>query len=268
MVAIKLDNILAINAQHGRSGGDEALRAVAFVLESYRSAGPRDSHLAFKLSGPVFGYYVPACGAPQARSLAEEIRDRVTNSELYIGKLSVSLGVVNFYEFFLAEGSREEIAQLIEQTAFHRLGIAERTGGNTICDTSDVTEAAVSARPAVLIVDPQPPSVELLVHALKAADFTVKTSTDGEQAISVIQSSPPSAILCEAMTPRLDGFAIRDRMRANALWNAIPFILVSHKKTEDFIRKAVEGKILHFLKKPLSVTEVVGLVTNLTRNRT
>lgn len=57
-------------------------------------------------------------------------------------------------------------------------------------------------------------------------------------------------------------------MRANALWNAIPFILVSHKKTEDFIRKAVEGKILHFLKKPLSVTEVVGLVTNLTRNRT
>lgn len=88
MVAIKLDNILAINAQHGRSGGDEALRAVAFVLESYRSAGPRDSHLAFKLSGPVFGYYVPACSAPQARSLAEEIRDRVTNSELYIGKLS------------------------------------------------------------------------------------------------------------------------------------------------------------------------------------
>ena len=267
LVAIRLDNILAINAQHGRSGGDEALRAVAYILENSRSSPGKESHLVFKLSGPVFGYYIPACSAPEGRAIAEEIRDRVTNSDLYIGRLTVSLGVVNLYEFFTEEGTREEIALRIEQTAFHRLTTAERAGGNTVCDSSDITEDAISARPVVLIVDPEPQSMELLIRALEAAELTVKTCADGESAVSFIQASPPGAIICEAMTPQLNGFTVRDRMRANALWNAIPFILVSHKKTEEFIRKAVEGKILHFLKKPLSVAEVVGLVTNLTRNK-
>jgi diguanylate cyclase (GGDEF)-like protein len=268
LIVIKLDNILAINAQHGRSGGDEALRAIAYILENSRSSAGRESHLVFKLSGPVFWYYIPQCSAPEARAVAEEIRDKVTNSELYISRLSVSLGVVNFYEFFLEEGTREEIAVRLEQTAFLRLSIAGRTGGNTICDKSDITADAISARPVVLIVEPEPQSMELLVSVLEAAEFTVKTCSDGESAVSFIQASPPDLIICEAMTPQLNGFTVRDRMRANALWNAIPFILVSHKKSEEFIRKAVEGKILHFLKKPLSVTEVVGLVTNLTRNKT
>ncbi|HYW85840.1 MAG TPA: diguanylate cyclase, partial [Spirochaetia bacterium] len=180
LVAIKLDNILAINAQHGRRGGDEALRAVAYLLENYRSSAGQGSHLVFKLSGPVFGYYIPACSAPEALAAAEQMRDRVTTSDLYIGRLSVSLGAVNFYEFFREEGTREEIALRIEQTAFHRLAIAERTGGNTICDSTDISAAAVSARPVVLMVDPQPDSVELLVQALEAAEFTVTTCTDGE----------------------------------------------------------------------------------------
>ena len=248
--------------------GGRGARAVAYILENSRSSPGKESHLVFKLSGPVFGYYIPACSAPEGRAIAEEIRDRVTNSDLYIGRLTVSLGVVNLYEFFTEEGTREEIALRIEQTAFHRLTTAERAGGNTVCDSSDITEDAISARPVVLIVDPEPQSMELLIRALEAAELTVKTCADGESAVSFIQASPPGAIICEAMTPQLNGFTVRDRMRANALWNAIPFILVSHKKTEEFIRKAVEGKILHFLKKPLSVAEVVGLVTNLTRNKT
>jgi diguanylate cyclase (GGDEF)-like protein len=265
LILIRLDNILAINAQHGRSGGDEALRAIALVLQNAQGAAGRQTHVVFKLSGPVFGYYIPQASSPEARAVAEEIRDRVTGSELYISRLSVSLGVVNFYEFFMEEGTREEIAMRMEQTAFHRLTTAGRSGGNTISDASDITEDAVSARPVVLLVEPEPQSMELLVRALEAAEFTVKVVTDGENAVSFIQASPPAVIICEAMTPQLNGFTVRDRMRANALWNAIPFILVSHKKTEDLIRKAVEGKILHFLRKPLSVVEIVGLVTNLTR---
>jgi two-component system cell cycle response regulator len=266
LIVIRLDNILAINAQHGRSGGDEALRAVAHLLESARSSAGRQSHVAFKLSGPVFGYYIPQCGAPDARALAEEIRDKVTTTEQFISRISVSLGVVNLYEFFREEGTREEIAVRIEQTAFARLATAGRAGGNTICDASDVSQDALFSRPVVLIVEPEPQSIELLVHALEAAEFTVRVALDGESAVSFIQATPPAVIIAEAMTPQLNGFTVRDRMRANALWNAIPFILVSHKKTEEFIRKAVESKILHFLKKPLSITEVVGLVANLTRS--
>ncbi len=265
LLLLRLDNILAINAARGRGGGDEALRAVAYVLSNYRAAAERSTHLAYKLGGPVFGYYIPACSAPQAAATAEEIRQRVIQSEVYLERLTVSIGIVNFYEFFLSDETREQVALRLEQTALYRLGLAEKQGTNTICDASDLDAAAASARQSVLIVEPEPASLELLVQALEAAEFTVRVCQDGETALDLVRQSPPGVIISEAMTPRLNGFTIRERLRSNALWNAIPFILVSHRKNEEMIRKAVDTDIRHYFKKPISITEVAGLVSNLMR---
>ena len=265
LLAVQVDGIEELNDRFGRASGDEAIRAVAYVLENVRAGEGRQGHLLFKLAGSLFGYYLPEASAPQARVVAEEIHEKVPQSEAYLQRLTVSIGIVNFYEFFLEEGSREQLAQRIRQTALHRVGIAGRQGANTICDTSETSTAAVSSRPLVLLVDPDPVSMELLVRALEAAELVVQKCRDGESALAAVESSPPGVIICEAMTPRLSGFAVRERLRANTLWNSIPFILVSHRKNEDLIRKAVERDIRHFFRKPVSLTEVAGLVINLTR---
>ena len=175
---------------------------------------------------------------------------------------------IRFYEFFPADGAREQIALRLEQTALYRVSLAQKQGTNTICDNSEITSGAVAARPTVLIVEPDPGSIELLVQALEGAEFTVRVCEDGETALSLIQDTPPGVIICEAMTPRLNGFTIRERLQANALWNSIPFILVSHRKSEEMIRKAVDADIRHYFRKPVSITEVTGLVMNLTRSAT
>ena len=265
LLAVKVDGIEALNDRLGRASGDEAIRSVAYVLEGIQKGEGRQAHLLFKLAGSLFGYYLPEASAPQARAVAEQIHEKVQQSETYLQRLTVSIGIVNYYEFFLEEGSRDELAQRIRQTALHRVGIAERQGANTICDSSQTSAAAVSTRPTVLLVDPDPDSMELLVRALEAAELVVQTCREGESAMAAIQASPPAAIICEAMSPRLSGFAIRERLRTNALWNSIPFILVSHRKNEDLIRKAVERDIRHFFRKPVSLTEVTGLLVNLTR---
>jgi diguanylate cyclase (GGDEF)-like protein len=264
LLAIKLDNIIAINSVHGREGGDEALRAVAQILSSYRAGAPeRSSSLAFKLSGPVFGYFIPSCSAPAARQAAEYLLSVASQSELFLERLTISVGLVNMYEFFMEEGTQQQLALRIEQTALYRMGIAESQGRNTVCDASDTSEAATSAHPTILVVEPDPLSIELLIQALESAGFVVHSREDGESAVAFIQATPPSLVICEAMTPRLNGFDIRQRLRASSLWNAIPFILVSHKKNEDLIRKAVENDIRYFFRKPLSIAEVVGLAGNL-----
>ncbi len=266
LLAVKLDNIVSINAQHGRDGGDEALRAVAYILDNYRAAAERSTHSVYKLNGPVFAYFIPACSVQKARTAAENLLGIVSASKSYLDRLTVSIGVVNLREFFREEGAPHRLAFRVEQTALYRMGIAERQGTNTICDTSDTAERLVAARPAILVVEPEPPSIELLLHALETAGFLVETCTDGESAIARVQEAPPSLIICEAMTPRLSGFAIRQRLRSSALWNAIPFILVSHKKNEELIKKAVECDIRHFFLKPLSITEVVGLAGNIVKS--
>ena len=110
LIAVKLDNIIGINRAHGRTGGDDALRAVAYVLSNYRGSPGRESHVVFKIGGPVFGYFIPQCPAPQARQAAEDLHRLVMESEIYLERLTVSVGVVNLYEFFMEEGSREELA--------------------------------------------------------------------------------------------------------------------------------------------------------------
>jgi len=266
LLAVKVDNIISINRAHGRGGGDDALRAVAYVLSNYRGAAGRESHVVFKLGGPVFGYFIPQCSAPQAREAAEELHQLVMDSELYLERLTVSVGLVNLYEFFMEEGSREDLALRVEQAALFRLTLAEQQGANTICDTSSVAAESAAERPSILLVEPDPASMELLVRALKGADLSVSVREDGESAMTLIEATPPGVIICEAMSPRLNGFTIRERLRTNALWSGIPFILVSHKKNDDLVRKAVEHDIRHFFRKPVNLVEVVGLVTNITRS--
>jgi diguanylate cyclase (GGDEF)-like protein len=265
LIAIKLDNIVDINILHGRRGGDDALRAIAHLLENYQAEHKNMSHRVFRLGGPVFGYYIPACNASDAREAAEAIRKLVQNSELYLKKLSVSIGLVNLSEFFRHKGTSGEVALQIELTALKRIGLAEQQGTNTICDTSKIAVFSTSDRPVVLVVEPDMASIELLIRAIKARGLMVNTCTDGESALSFIKSSPPDIIICEVMTPRLNGFTIREKLRTNALWNTIPFILISHKKNEEYIKKAVERDIRFFFRKPLSITEIVGLISNITR---
>jgi len=264
-LAVRLDDIVALNDKYGRAGGDEALRAVAYILQNVRAGAGREPHVIFKLGGPLFGYYLPECSAPEARGTAEEIHEKVQQSEIYLQRLTVSIGLTNFYELFMEDGSTEQLALRIEQTALYRLDIAGKQGANTICDSSKTTAAAVSSRPTVLLVDPDPDSLELLIRSLEAAELVVQVSQDGESAMTAIQAHPPEVIVCEAMSPRLNGFTIRERLQTNALWNAIPFILVSHRKNDELIRKAVERNIRHFFRKPVSLTEVTGLILNITR---
>jgi len=265
LLVIRLDGLPALNARHGRAGGDEALRAVAYVLQNRRAEPAHAAESVFHLGGPTFACYAPEASGPQARALAEDILDRSRRSELYPEPLTVSIGLVNLYEFFLEEGTAEQIARRIEQTALQRLSLAEAQGANTICDSSSVGAAAGRARQTVLVVEPEPATLDLLLRSLQAAGLTVVACEDGESALSLIEAVSPGVILCEAMTPRLNGFSIRERLRSGALWSGIPFILMSHKKNEELIRKAVDLDIRHYFRKPLSVTEVTGLIVNLSR---
>ena len=145
LLAVKLDDIVAINQRFGRERGDEALRAVASILQNARAAPGREAHVAFKLSGSVFGYYLPQASAPEARALAEQLHEQVQQSASFPQRLTVSIGVVNFYELFLEDGSREQLALRLEQILMQRLAIARSQGTNTICDSSPAAEAALAS---------------------------------------------------------------------------------------------------------------------------
>jgi CheY-like chemotaxis protein len=244
--------LLAVQVGQG-GGAATSLEAVHRAIRELTGA------VAHTLGGATLACILPSCSAAAARAAAESVRSALAPA-------TVCLGIANFYEFFPSDATPVEIARDIERTARRRLETAARGAAGGVCDAPDAGAPGAERRPTVFVIEPDPVSVELLSAALEADGFEVLAFQNGEAAMASLEAAPPSLVICEAMTPRLNGFAIRDRLRANRRLAGIPFILVSHRKTEDMIRRAVEADIRHFFRKPLSIAEITGLARNLVRS--
>lgn len=269
LTVISVDNIQRINTNFGRAGGDDALYTVAYLLRNFQAArSRRGAHRLYKLKGPHFGYVLSEGSVADGADIGERIRRVVAESAMFLEHLTVSVGVVGLDEVLEAarEGEKEErLADMAASTAFARLKIAQHGGGNTVCSTDPAGSTRISGGATVLIADPDAPYLEMLTAELEEQGFTVLLAKDGGEARAIIDQIVPDAIVAEVMLPKQNGFTLREELRHDARLSRIPFVLVSHRKTDETIEKAALLGIVHFLAKPFSLLELTGLLRNLTQ---
>lgn len=271
LLMIGVDDIERINQRFGRSGGDDALHTVAYLLRNYSSArqgreadGRTDREAIFKLSGPRFAYLVPGVAVSDAATVAEELRQSVSESAMFLEQITVSIGVAGSEE--LATELNEPEERLIARSQA-RLQLARASGMNTVCASDPEGAAGLGTGTNVLIADPDAPYIEILTRQLNEQGYSVLVADDGEDALGIISQIVPDVIICEAMLPKINGFALREELRHSSRLSEIPFILISHRKSDELIRKASLLGIVHFLRKPFSVVELLGLLRNTTGSR-
>jgi len=68
---------------------------------------------------------------------------------------------------------------------------------------------------SVLIVDDHEDSRVAASLLIQTFGVLVRTARDGEEALQLIAAHPPDLILCDLQMPRLDGFALVRRLRAD-----------------------------------------------------
>ena len=91
----------------------------------------------------------------------------------------------------------------------------------------NMTRRPPGRAPTVLVVDDQPPIVELLRDLLEDEGLVVLTAPDGLAALAVATATPPDLILTDLMMPRLDGRALRARLQEQPRTAQIPVLLMS-----------------------------------------
>ena len=67
-------------------------------------------------------------------------------------------------------------------------------------------EGLVAAR--ILIVDDEPPIVDMLAYNLKRANYEVLIARDGQEALDKARREQPDLIILDLMLPRLDGLEV------------------------------------------------------------
>ena len=85
----------------------------------------------------------------------------------------------------------------------------------------------MSKPPSVLIVDDEPNIVLSLQFLMKKTGFEVRTAKDGGKAMAEISRAAPDLVLLDVMMPKIDGFSICARIRANPEWKDMRIIMLT-----------------------------------------
>jgi two-component system, OmpR family, alkaline phosphatase synthesis response regulator PhoP len=119
----------------------------------------------------------------------------------------------------------------------------------------------------ILVVDDVPQNVELMQAYLETLNCTVHVAVDGIDALEKVPKVNPDLILLDIMMPRMSGFEVCRRLKANPETREIPILMVTALNELGDIERGVESGTDDFLTKPINKLELLTRVKSLLRVR-
>lgn len=118
----------------------------------------------------------------------------------------------------------------------------------------------MSAR--ILIVDDEPPIVDVLSYNLERANYEVLIARDGEEALVKAQQGKPDLIILDLMLPHLDGLEVCRALRRD---RDVPIIMLTALDSEVDRVVGLELGADDYVVKPFSVRELMARVKSVLR---
>jgi CheY-like chemotaxis protein len=116
----------------------------------------------------------------------------------------------------------------------------------------------------ILIVEDVPNVLELLEVTLRFKGYAVLTAHNGEEALEVIARQKPVLIITDILMPRLDGYALVQKLRLNPVTRSIPVVFLSATyvtpEDKDF---ALSLGAARFMEKPIDTEDFLLTVAEL-----
>lgn len=111
--------------------------------------------------------------------------------------------------------------------------------------------------PRVLIVDDSQPNAELLEAHLDGTGYDTRIAVNGEDALAAAREWQPEVILLDVMMPRLSGFEVCERLRADPATRGVGVLMVTALDQPSDVDKAVAAGTDDFITKPINKTELL-----------
>lgn len=96
---------------------------------------------------------------------------------------------------------------------------------------------------------------------LRKHGFTVVTAADGEQGLLAAGTEQPDLVLLDLIMPKMQGFEVLERLKADPATATIPVIILSNLGQEADVRRAmVAGAAAYYIKSNTSLSVLVDQV--------
>jgi DNA-binding response OmpR family regulator len=110
----------------------------------------------------------------------------------------------------------------------------------------------------ILIIEDDPLIVKIYSTRLKADGYEVFSGENGEEGLKVAYEKHPDLIILDVMMPKVDGFEVLSKLRADQIFATIPILMYSNLNNEEEMKRARNMGVTEFLVKAnLSPTQMV-----------
>jgi CheY-like chemotaxis protein len=130
--------------------------------------------------------------------------------------------------------------------------------------TIDPAELAAAS---ILVVDDNLQNLELMQAYLEGLGCAIDTATDGVEAMAAIEAKPPDLVLLDVMMPRMSGFEVCRKIKADPSSRDVVVIMVTALNEVADFERAVECGTNDFIAKPVNKHELLTRVRSLLQLR-
>jgi putative two-component system response regulator len=121
--------------------------------------------------------------------------------------------------------------------------------------------------PLVLVIDDDEAQRQMLSRMLHREGYRALAFGDGETGLRAISEHQPQLVLLDLSLPRLDGFGVCRRLRADAAMATLPVIVLTGHASIDDMVTALDAGADDFLAKPFQHAELLARMRSAFRLR-
>ena len=103
----------------------------------------------------------------------------------------------------------------------------------------------------ILVAEDNPINRELLRELLEIRGYSVTEACNGQEALAMVEQSPPDILLLDIGMPLMDGFAVVRRIRENPRISSLPVVAITAYAMQGDREKIMNSGFDGYLSKPV-----------------
>jgi DNA-binding response OmpR family regulator len=116
--------------------------------------------------------------------------------------------------------------------------------------------APAESRPVILAADDDEDILQLIVFRLERSGYTVLQARDGAEAFTLALEHRPDLAVLDGLMPKMDGFELTRRLRAEPATSRMPIILLTARVQDGDVQEGFEAGADDYIRKPFSPQEL------------
>ncbi|MGQ0815052.1 MAG: response regulator transcription factor [Gemmatimonadota bacterium] len=109
---------------------------------------------------------------------------------------------------------------------------------------------------AILVVDDDPNSLDIVRTFLESRGYTVATATDGKEALAKMEEVQPDLILLDVMMPGMDGWEVARVVKNHPTFNDVRVIMLTARSDFTDKHEGLRAGADDYIVKPIRLEEL------------